>query len=609
MALFLAMAVLSSRHRVLVLPTCTAFRSSSSRVGRSNGNGLGSPSLTRAVSITSNRHSSSGTAFVRGTARLPSTGTALYLPSAAIATTTTSLAGAADDDNDDMNGGTADKKKKRAAKKKSKTTKERSTTKNGGGSGGSATKEVAFAEPSSYDDAPAAAVPGLPGAAAITMKQDGATPAGAPDADAPPPAEAGPIVMPASQLAAAQKEAEQRIKAAKAAAILANTSPEGLYYGPRPRAPDILQFDVTGGRPGAVIESEDELKRKARMMEELGSGKRRYEEPWFDDYGYLEQEADAKYTTDDPDAIDADTLGQYDITDLNTKFDWEWNPETDSDPNVIPTSEGRFITETEKDEEGVEKGYDPYFGPSNPIDERTMIGTAESYMIDVRTRDEKMLTPQFHPGDPEIDFNEEVIQYRKSMDIIESYVDSFLPAEVPVPRNVAKWYGYPEPMRYPPKNFTNNRYTQPEDLTNFDELTPYRARQKAVELARAKNAEWLPVGVSHAWHGEQRRPYEEYATLVGTLRPGKVDEEILEIIQPALKVLGSCAILLSMEGEGNTVFRFHYHGLMKNRAGMEAWTETLIRDCGVEVTGVVFETGFRARDPAYDGGDPYHGWN
>jgi hypothetical protein len=40
---------------------------------------------------------------------------------------------------------------------------------------------------------------------------------------------------------------------------------------------------------------------------------------------------------------------------------------------------------------------------------------------------------------------------------------------------------------------------------------------------------------------------------------------------------------------------------------MKAWTETMLLDCDVDVTGVVFETGFRRRDPAYDGGDPYYG--
>jgi hypothetical protein len=57
------------------------------------------------------------------------------------------------------------------------------------------------------------------------------------------------------------------------------------------------------------------------------------------------------------------------------------------------------------------------------------------------------------------------------------------------------------------------------------------------------------------------------------------------------------------------VFRFHYHGLMKNKFGMQCWTESLLQECGVPVTGVIFETGFRRRDPAYDGGDPYYGYS
>ena len=106
----------------------------------------------------------------------------------------------------------------------------------------------------------------------------------------------------------------------------------------------------------------------------------------------------------------------------------------------------------------------------------------------------------------------------------------------------------------------------------------------------------------------QREPYDRIGTLVGTTRKGEIDPQLKEAIQPALDILGSCAELLSIENEG-TVFRFHYHGLMKNKFGMSCWTETLIRDCGVEVTGVVFETGFRRRDPAYDGGDPYYGYS
>ena len=245
------------------------------------------------------------------------------------------------------------------------------------------------------------------------------------------------------------------------------------------------------------------------------------------------------------------------------------------------------------------------FGPSNPVDTRTKTGAVDSYMIDEESRNEAMLTPEFHPNDPEIVFNEEVIKLRKSLDIIESYTDEFLPNDLAVPRHVAKWYGYPEMIKYPPKNYTNNRFTKVEDLTNFDALDPHRARVRAVELARDNNAEWLPNGVSQQWHKDQRQIYEDHGTLVGSLRKGECDPDIVELIQPALKVLGSCAELLSIEQD--TVFRFHYHGLIKNKYGMACWTETLIRDCGVEVTGVVFETGFRKRDPAYDGGDPYYG--
>jgi hypothetical protein len=41
---------------------------------------------------------------------------------------------------------------------------------------------------------------------------------------------------------------------------------------------------------------------------------------------------------------------------------------------------------------------------------------------------------------------------------------------------------------------------------------------------------------------------------------GEFDLKIVEEIKPALKVLGSCAELLSIENEG-TVFRFNYHDL------------------------------------------------
>jgi hypothetical protein len=50
---------------------------------------------------------------------------------------------------------------------------------------------------------------------------------------------------------------------------------------------------------------------------------------------------------------------------------------------------------------------------------------------------------------------------------------------------------------------------------------------------------------------------------------GEIDENILGKIQPALDVLGDVVELLSIEV--NTVFRFKYHGLIKNKRGMVAW--------------------------------------
>jgi len=111
------------------------------------------------------------------------------------------------------------------------------------------------------------------------------------------------------------------------------------------------------------------------------------------------------------------------------------------------------------------------------------------------------------------------------------------------------------------------------------------------------------------------------------LRPGYIDDDIKQQMQPALDILGNAAKLLSMEGmqshnndDANdtnnnnnespappTVFRFEYNGLMKHRHGMAAWAKTLIRDCGVDVTGVVFEAGFRKRDRPYEGGDCWYG--
>jgi len=381
---------------------------------------------------------------------------------------------------------------------------------------------------------------------------------------------------------------------------------QSQLYAIKAERPDLedLDFDLTGGRPGAIVETEEQLVRKEEIQKELVD--RGYPD-WLEEYGESLQEEGAEYDIDDPNAIDSSTLGTWDIHDLKSEFDYEWDPKSGKpDPNFIDTSKDKYIAENPTDKEGIEVGWNPMFGPSNPIDTRTIVGTKDSYMVDEETKDDSLLTPLFEEGDVEIGFNQDIRTFRKSLDIIESYMDPYLPETMPVPRHVAKWHGYPMPMTYPQKNYTNNRFTKQEDVTPFDEYDPHKARKLAVQYARAKNCEWLPEGVSEKEHKEIRAPYEKYGTLVGTLRKGECDEQIVERIKPAMKILGSCAELLSMENDG-TVFRFAYHGLMKNKFGMAAWTETLIRDCGVECTGVVFETGFRRRDPAYDGGDPWYG--
>lgn len=389
----------------------------------------------------------------------------------------------------------------------------------------------------------------------------------------------------------------------------AHAEPQGAPFYPRPRDIDDT-FDLTGGRPGAIIESEEQLATKETVFEEIDDGTRSYPQ-WFEEYGELLETEQAEYDVDDPEAIDSSTLGTWTIQDLNSKFDYEWDPlKGEMDPNILEVQGSRLLPQNEMNDDGVEVGYDPIFGPSNPIDTRTVLGTKDSYMIDDQTRDDTMLTPQFQPDDPEIEFNQDVVRFRKSLDLMETYVDDFLPG-LAVPRHVAKWYGYPEQVFFEPKNYTNNRFTPEGQGTDFSKLDPHRARVKAVELARAKNADWLPDGVSQAWHTQQRQPYEDMGTLVGTFRQGECDPEIVEQIQPALKVLGSCVDLLSIhlddQDESVAVYRFLYHGLMKNKHGMNAWTQTLLKECGVPVSGVVFETGFRKRDSWHDGGDPWHG--
>lgn len=317
--------------------------------------------------------------------------------------------------------------------------------------------------------------------------------------------------------------------------------------------PDLLkEFDLTGGRPGAIVETEEQLVRKEEMQGELDD--RGYPD-WLEEYGESLEEEGAQYDIDDPDAIDSSTLGTWDIHDLNSEFDYEWDPKSGKpDPNLIDTTKDDYVSENPVDEDGIEIGWTSMFGASNPIDTRTIVGTKDSYMVDEETKDDSLLTPLFDEGDVELSYNEDIRTFRKSLDIIETYTDPFLPEDIQVPRHVAKWHGYPMPTTYPQKNYTNNRFTKQEDVTPFDDYDPHKARKLAVQYARAKNCEWLPAGVSQKEHEKIRAPYEACGTLVGTLREGECDSEIVERIKPALKILGSCAELLSITD--GTVFRY-----------------------------------------------------
>lgn len=377
------------------------------------------------------------------------------------------------------------------------------------------------------------------------------------------------------------------------------TASQTPFY-PKPRPIDEQLLTSNDGRPGAIIESIEELDWKDEILSRDSS---MYPQ-WLQEYGETVDETEAQYEDNsDPNAMDMETIGQYGVLELESKFDYEWDPHSgEPDPNVAAMQQPgvRYLAENEKDEDNVEIGYDPMFGPSNPFDTRTILGTKESFMINDQTRDDSMLTPQFDPEDVEGPFQDQIVQFRKSLDMLETYVDPFL--HQPVPRHVAKWHGYPEPMYFEPKNATNNRFT--DNPTDFDKLPAWKARKLAVQMARSKNAEWLPDGVSQNWHAEQRAPYEKYSTLVGTLRKGECDPDVVEQIQPVLAVLGSSVELLSIQ---DGVFRFHYHGLMKNKYGMKCWAQQMIEETGAKVSGLVFETGFRKRDRAYDGGDWYNG--
>lgn len=291
---------------------------------------------------------------------------------------------------------------------------------------------------------------------------------------------------------------------------------------------------------------------KQRILDEIEDGTRTYP-GYFKDYGQFIEDEEAEYDIgDDPNAIDAATLGTVTITYLKSKFYYEWDPNSGTaDPNLVELQKDntKYLKDVEIDNDGVEIGYyDPVFGPSsNPMDTRAIrnkaiLGSVESFMIDSKTRDSSMLAPQFpDTDDPEIDFNEDAVTFRHSLEIMETCVDPFLPGDMIIPQHVAKWHGYPDQMYFEQKPFTNNRFTTDLDnMTDFDSMDPHRARVTAVELARAKNAEWLPHGVSQDFHKSERAPFNAIKTVVGSYQKGEIDDELLQCIQPALWVLGSC---------------------------------------------------------------------
>lgn len=356
----------------------------------------------------------------------------------------------------------------------------------------------------------------------------------------------------------------------------------------------------------APIETDEQI--RDRILHEIDSGLRTYDDQKSEgldiaDYGEPDDVLALADDDDDPNIIDPTTLGQWDEKDLRDKFDYEWNPDDgDSDPNDLDP-QFEYEKDAPLDANGDIVGYDPMFGHSNPIDGRTILNPPDSYVIDERTRDDRLVPHDFPEGDIEEGTNAEITAFRKSLRQVETYTDPFLNMEVP--RHTAKWHGYPEQLSYPKKDYMNNRFTKPEDRTDFDALGPAMARKVAVQLARAKNNEWLPEGTSEAYHASKTAIYKELGVITGTTLSGDIDEDVAAKIRPALDVLGDVVELLSIEAE--TVFRFKYHGLIKNKRGMEAWAGVMIRDCDVDCTGVVFETGHRKRDPYYDGGNHWHG--
>ena len=102
----------------------------------------------------------------------------------------------------------------------------------------------------------------------------------------------------------------QNIGQTRGLPLAASKSKDEIYEGPQPKKPDAFQFDLTGGRPGTIIESEAELEEKEQILQEVEinneskTGRKKYPKWLKDDYGFLQEDEDAEYDNDDPDAID-----------------------------------------------------------------------------------------------------------------------------------------------------------------------------------------------------------------------------------------------------------------------------------------------------------------
>jgi hypothetical protein len=258
----------------------------------------------------------------------------------------------------------------------------------------------------------------------------------------------------------------------------------------------------------------------------------------------------------------------------------------------------QYYDQTVVDDDGVEVGWDPIFGPSNPIDSRAILTKIDSYMVDVHTRDDSMLIPMAPRDEQAFNdiINQNHITNSQHNQKLETYKDAFL--NVDVPRHAKPWYGAMDMDEnpYPERDWMNNRFTAPEDKSDISHMGPYEARKHAVQLARSKNNEWLPDGYSQHRKTEQVKIFAEQKVLAGSLFKGPIDaDRLADLNHTIMRKVGGVVDVLSISAEG--VYRFHYKGPMKHRKGMTNWVEMMLLEQGTSVGGVRFETGHRKIDP------------